>query len=72
MIKRGEIYKVPKDYPTNVRVPSVETGLSKDTVFLCFQMRSLDPKRFWGLVLIWPTLKREPQNIEQGISNVEV
>jgi hypothetical protein len=21
---------------------------------------------------IWPTLKREPQNIEQGISNVEV
>ena len=38
---------VPKDYPTNVRVPSVETGLPKDTVFLCFQMRSLDPKRFY-------------------------
>ncbi len=39
--------KVPKDYPTNVRVPSDETGLPKDTLFLCFQIRSLDPKRFY-------------------------
>jgi len=39
---------VPRDYPTNVRVPSDETGLSKDTVFLCFQIRSLDPNRFYG------------------------
>lgn len=38
---------VPRDYPTNVRVPSSETGLPKDTVFLCFQIRSLDPKRFY-------------------------
>lgn len=38
---------VPRDYPTNVRVPSGETGLPKDTVFLCFQIRSLDPKRFY-------------------------
>ena len=38
--------KVPKDYPTNVRVSAAETGLPKDTVFLCFQMRSLDPERF--------------------------
>ena len=38
---------VPRDYPTNVRVPSGETGLAKDTVFLCFQIRSLDPKRFY-------------------------
>jgi mRNA interferase MazF len=28
-------------------VPSGETGLPKDTVFLCFQIRSLDPKRFY-------------------------
>ena len=38
---------VPRDYSTNVRVPSVETGLPKDTIFLCFQIRSLDPKRFY-------------------------
>ena len=37
---------VPQDYPTNVRLPARETGLPKDTVFLCFQLRSLDPARF--------------------------
>jgi mRNA interferase MazF len=37
---------VPKDYPTNVRVPAAETGLPEETVFLCFQLRSLDPRRF--------------------------
>lgn len=37
---------IPKDYPTNIRVPASESGLSKDTVFLCFQIRSLDPSRF--------------------------
>jgi mRNA interferase MazF len=38
--------KVPHDYPTNVRVTAQESGLPKDTVFLCFQLRSLDPARF--------------------------
>ncbi|MBI4606202.1 MAG: type II toxin-antitoxin system PemK/MazF family toxin [Planctomycetes bacterium] len=37
---------VPRDYPTNVRVTARETGLPLDTVFLCFQIRSLDPARF--------------------------
>jgi len=37
---------VPRDYPTNVRVTAKETGLPIDTVFLCFQLRSLDPSRF--------------------------
>ena len=37
---------VPRDYPTNIRVTAGETGLPKDTVFLCFQLRSLDPVRF--------------------------
>jgi mRNA interferase MazF len=37
---------VPRDYPTNVRVSAKETGLPRDTVFLCFQIRSLDPGRF--------------------------
>lgn len=37
---------VPRDYPTNVRVTSAESGLPMETVFLCFQIRSLDPARF--------------------------
>jgi mRNA interferase MazF len=37
---------VPRDYPVNVRVSARETGLPLDTVFLCFQIRSLDPSRF--------------------------
>ena len=37
---------VPRDYPVNVRVGAAETGLPRDTVFLCFQIRSLDPTRF--------------------------
>ncbi|OUL27792.1 growth inhibitor PemK [Nostoc sp. RF31YmG] len=37
---------VPRDYPTMVRVPSSESALPLETVFLCFQIRSLDPKRF--------------------------
>lgn len=38
---------VPRDYPTNVRVMAKESGLPRDTVFLCFQIRSLDPARFY-------------------------
>ncbi len=38
---------VPRNYPTNVRVTAKETGLPIDTVFLCFQIRSLDPARFF-------------------------
>ena len=37
---------ISRDYPTNIRVTAQETGLPKDTVFLCFQLRSLDPARF--------------------------
>src|SRR5438874_110596 len=37
---------LPRDYPVNVRVTAAETGLLHDTVFLCFQIRSLDPQRF--------------------------
>jgi mRNA interferase MazF len=37
---------IPRDYPTNVRVPAAESGLPHDTVFLCFHTRSLDPSRF--------------------------
>lgn len=37
---------ISRDYPTNVRLSPEETGLSVETIFLCFQLRSLDPKRF--------------------------
>ena len=37
---------VPTDYPTNVRVAAAESGLPLETVFLCFQIRSLDHGRF--------------------------
>lgn len=38
--------RVARDYATNVRVTAAESGLRRDTVFLCFQVRSLDPARF--------------------------
>jgi mRNA interferase MazF len=41
---KGE--NLSRDYPTNVRVPPEKSGLPMETVFLCFQIRSLDPKRF--------------------------
>ncbi len=37
---------ISRDYPTNVQVSPEESGLPIETVFLCFQIRSLDPKRF--------------------------
>lgn len=37
---------IPRDHPTNVRVSAAESGLPLETVFLGFQIRSLDPKRF--------------------------
>jgi mRNA interferase MazF len=37
---------VSRNYPTNIRVTASETGLPRDTVFLCFQVRSLDHARF--------------------------
>lgn len=37
---------ISRDYPTNVRVSATESGLPMETVFLCFQLRSLDSSRF--------------------------
>jgi mRNA interferase MazF len=37
---------IKRDYATNIRVSPSESGLPIETVFLCFQIRSLDPKRF--------------------------
>ncbi|MBD2455590.1 type II toxin-antitoxin system PemK/MazF family toxin [Nostoc sp. FACHB-87] len=41
---KGE--NIKRDYPTNIRVSSNECGLPMETVFLCFQIRSIDPNRF--------------------------
>jgi mRNA interferase MazF len=41
---KGE--NISKDYPTNVRLSPGECGLSLETVFLGFQIRSLDSNRF--------------------------
>lgn len=41
---KGE--NLDRDFPTNVRLSPSESGLPMETVFLCFQIRSLDSKRF--------------------------
>ena len=41
---KGE--NITRDYPTNVRLSPAESGLPIETVFLGFQVRSLDPRRF--------------------------
>jgi mRNA interferase MazF len=37
---------VTQDYRTNVRISAADSGLPDETVFICFQLRSLDPRRF--------------------------
>jgi mRNA interferase MazF len=37
---------VKQDYATNVRVTPAESGMEGESVFLCFQVRSLDVSRF--------------------------
>ncbi len=41
-----------RNYPTNVRIRPAESGLPRETVFLGFQLRALDHRRFsarpWG------------------------
>jgi len=41
---KGE--NISRNFPTNVRVSPEDSGLPLETIFLCFQIRSLDPKRF--------------------------
>ena len=41
---KGE--NILKDFLTNVRVSAADSGLPIETVFLCFQIRSIDPNRF--------------------------
>jgi mRNA interferase MazF len=39
---------VVRDYPQNVRVPAGEANLPEETVFMAFQIRALDHRRFVG------------------------
>ena len=41
---KGE--NIPRDFPTNIRISPKESGLPMETVFLCFQIRSIDSSRF--------------------------
>ena len=41
---KGE--NISRNFPTNVRVSPEESGLPMETIFLCFQIRSLDPGWF--------------------------
>jgi mRNA interferase MazF len=41
---KGE--NIKRDYPTNIRISAEESGLPLETVFLGFQIRSLDARRF--------------------------
>jgi mRNA interferase MazF len=41
---KGE--NVPRNFPTNVRVAAQDSGLPMETVFMCFQIRSIDISRF--------------------------
>lgn len=41
-----ECENAPEDDPTNVYVTAQESGLSKDIVFSCSQVRSIDPNCF--------------------------
>ncbi len=36
---------VPRDYPTQIRVPPSASGLKNETVFRAFQIRSVDSRR---------------------------
>lgn len=37
---------ISRDFPTNVRISPADSGLPEETVFLCFQVRAIDPRRF--------------------------
>ena len=60
--------------PVRVLSPVGRLGVLGRTQELIYTVsgRCNGSKRFRGLVLTSPIVKREPQNVEQGISNVEV
>lgn len=41
---KGE--NIARDYPTNVRISAADSGLPLETVFMGFQIRSIDASRF--------------------------
>jgi mRNA interferase MazF len=56
---------VSRDYSTNVRVPAGVAGLPLETVFLCFQVRSLDASRFEEGGVCAPVGRLPPSGMRQ-------
>ena len=52
---------ITRDYPANVKVFPLESGLPMETVFLCFQLRSIDASRF----LDQPAGMLSPEKMEE-------
>lgn len=61
---------VTRDYATNVRVKAAETGLPQDTVFLCFQVRSLDPERFHDAAVAGEMPPARMREVERALQRV--
>lgn len=55
--------RVPRSFPTDLRVTAAESGLPKDTVFMGLQIRSIDPRRLFGLAGTLPE-NRLPEVME--------
>lgn len=60
--------RVERDYPTNVRVQAEDSGLPQETVFLCFQIRSLDQARLEGPAGRLP--ERLMEQVDQALRRV--
>ena len=58
--------RLATDFPTNIRIPAVECGLPRETVFLCFQLRSIDHTRFFDSAgnLLLPAGKLSPDRMK--------
>ncbi|MBI3925756.1 MAG: type II toxin-antitoxin system PemK/MazF family toxin [Armatimonadetes bacterium] len=67
--------RVTRDYPVNVRATAAETGLPRDTTFLCFQIRSIDPGRFFdpetgGLIPAGVMPAERMRQVEEALKRV--
>jgi mRNA interferase MazF len=49
------------------RLSASESGLPADTIFLCFQIRSLDPGRFAGLNLAGALSDRKMADVDHAV-----
>ncbi len=62
---------ISRDYPVNVRVTAAEPGLPRDTVFLCFQVRSGDWQVYWIIKMRHGRRGQSSSNGRASVSGVE-